>query len=297
MIELKNEYLQLTIDDVGAQPCSLKDIRNDCEILWRGDPEFWGYHDPVLFPFIGNFRNDHYRYKGKTIKLGQHGFARTKPFRLKERTGISAVYVLEADAGTKEVYPFDFRFTVRQSIDGNRFITEWIVENTSEKEPMFFSVGAHPAFNVPLNDGERKDECYILFPGKEELTYILKDPDRTGAVPQKKYRMELDGGYLKTVDHLFDIDTFIFEDGQIEEVSLCGADRRPYVTVKCEGFPFFGIWTKSDAAPFICLEPWYGRLDDADFCGELPEKTGIIELKAGEKFTAEYTIVVEQAFN
>ena len=92
--------------------------------------------------------------------------------------------------------------------------------------------------------------------------------------------------------HLFDIDTFIFEDGQIEEVSLCGPDRKPYITVKCPGFPYFGLWTKSDEAPFVCLEPWYGRLDDKGFTGELPQKTGIRQLPPLETFTAEYTINV-----
>ena len=293
MITLKNDFLQVKIEETGAQPCSLYDIKNDRELLWTGEPPFWKYHSPVLFPFVGNFKENRYRYQGKTYLLRQHGFAREKVFRLQKQTDTSAVWVLEADEQTKEIYPFDFCFTVTQSLADHRFVTEWIVQNPSEDHKLFFSVGAHPAFRVPVNDKEHKNDCYVLFSGKEELTYILKDPQGIGAVPKQKYTMRLDKGLLKIEDHLFDIDTFIFEDGQIEEVSLCGKDKKPYVTVSCKGFPYFGLWTQSDDAPFVCLEPWYGRLDDIDFEGELPEKAGILKLEPGEMFQTQYEIVAE----
>ena len=75
-------------------------------------------------------------------------------------------------------------------------------------------------------------------------------------------------------------------------ISICRPDRIPYVRVRCDGFPYFGLWTQNDEAPFVCLEPWYGRLDDEGFTGDLSEKTGIQTLNAGETFEAEYTIEV-----
>ena len=292
MVTLKNEYLKAEIEAIGVQPCSLVDLKNGRELLWCGDPLFWKYHAPVLFPFVGTVRGNQYRYRGKTYAIGQHGFAREKAFRLLEQSETSVKWVLEPDEQTREKYPFEFRFTVEQSLCGNRLITAWTVEDPSE-EPLYFSVGAHPAFRVPVREGDRKNECFVLFPGQEELTYILKDPQGIGAVPDERYPMKLDGGYLKLEDHLFDIDTFIFEDGQIREASLCGPDRKPFVTLRCEGFPYFGLWTKSDEAPFVCLEPWYGRLDDTDFAGELPEKTGILKLGPGETFRARFEIAAK----
>ena len=38
-------------------------------------------------------------------------------------------------------------------------------------------------------------------------------------------------------EELFDIDTLIFDHGQIDEVWLCHKDGTPYVGVKCEGIP------------------------------------------------------------
>ena len=292
MITLNNGTLQAVIEERGAQLCSLTDLARGRELLWEGDPAFWKYHAPVLFPFVGMVNGKEYRYGGRTYHIGQHGFARERDFHLTGSGQNWAAFSLEADEKTREIYPFDFQFTVTQTLKENRLIVEWDVENPSAEEPMYFSVGAHPAFRTPLLAEDAKNSCYVLFPGKKELNYILVDLEKVAADPDHLYKMELDDGYLLLKDHLFDIDTFIFEDGQIEEVSLCGPDRKPYVTVKCPGFPYFGLWTKSDAAPFVCLEPWYGRLDDVGFAGELPEKKGMIKLGAGERFHAEYEILV-----
>lgn len=292
MITISNGILQAVIEERGAQLCSLTDLERGRELLWDGDPAFWKYHAPVLFPFVGMVNGKEYRYQGCTYQIGQHGFAREMDFSPAGSGDNWASFALETNEKTRELYPFDFRFVVTQSLKENRLVVEWDVENPSTLEPLYFSVGAHPAFRTPLLPGEKKNACYVYFPGKKELTYILVDLEKVAADPDHLYKMELDDGYLLLKDHLFDIDTFIFEDGQVEEVSLCGPDRKPYVTVKCPGFPYFGLWTKSDAAPFVCLEPWYGRLDDVGFAGELPEKKGIIRLGAGERFHAEYEILV-----
>ncbi|MBQ1312677.1 MAG: aldose 1-epimerase family protein [Blautia sp.] len=292
MVTLRNEYLEAVIEDMGAQLCSLKDLKKNRELIWEGNPAHWKYHAPVLFPFVGMVNGKQYRYKGTTYTIGQHGFARERAFCLAEKTETSAKYVLEADEKTREIYPFDFRFEVTQELVENRLLISWDVVNPSETEPLYFSVGAHPAFRVPLEETAKKSDCYVLFPGKERLSYILVDLEKVAANPDKVYNMELENGYLQLKDHLFDIDTFIFEDAQIEEASVCGPDRKPYVTLRCAGFPYFGLWTKSDAAPFVCLEPWYGRLDDRDFTGELPEKKGILHLEPGKSFHASYEIEV-----
>lgn len=292
MITIRNEYIEAVIEERGAQLCSLKNLKNGCELLWEGNPEFWKYHAPVLFPFVGSLNGKEYRYLGRTFQSGQHGFARESNFHLVSHTDIAALYVLEADEQTREKYPFDFRLEIEQRLENNHLAVNWKVINPDQEKPLYFSIGAHPAFRVPCKGTDRKTDCYVYFPGKDTLSYILKDLKEDTADTEHVYEMRLDGGYLKIEDHLFDIDTFIFENGQVSEVSLCGSDKVPYVTVHCKGFPYFGLWTKSDAAPFVCLEPWFGRLDDKGFTGELPEKTGIVALEPGATFEAAYDIEV-----
>ena len=68
---------------------------------------------------------------------------------------------------------------------------------------------------------------------------------------------------------------------------LCGIRKLVF-----RGFPDFGIWSKSDEAPFVCLEPWYGSADNLGFEGELPDKYGILSLEAGKEFSTEYRILI-----
>ena len=289
---LENAFLSVAVEDQGAQLVRIYDKEKQRELLWNADPAFWKYHAPVLFPLVGMVNEGKYRYQGNTYQVHQHGFAREVEFACVEETAGKVSHLLKADAQTKALYPFDFELTVAHVLDGRELKVQWTVFNPSKTETMYFSIGAHPAFMVPADQAARKEDCFVYFPGKEELKYILVDLSVTAADTEHMYSMQLDRGYLQLKRHLFDIDTFIFEDGQIEEVSLCGPDRKPYITVKCPGFPYFGLWTKSDEAPFVCLEPWYGRLDDKGFTGELPQKTGIRKLPPLETFTAEYTINV-----
>ena len=299
---LENDQLLVQIDDRGAELTRLYDKASGKELLWSGDPSFWGYHAPVLFPLVGMVNHREFRYHGKTYPMGQHGFARQSDFTcLPDASGSSVSHVLRSDEASRAIYPFDFELVINHTLSDRQLLVKWSVRNPSASETLYFSIGGHPAFAVPPvssdspeNSGvpAKKEDCYVLFPGKESLRYILVDLSVTAADPDHVYTLPLDHGYLKLDRHLFDIDTFIFEDGQIEEASLCGPDRVPYLTLRCPGFPRFGLWTKSDDAPFVCLEPWYGRLDDRGFTGELPEKTGILSLAPGETFETSYTICV-----
>ena len=61
-----------------------------------------------------------------------------------------------------------------------------------------------------------------------------------------------------------------------------------------KGFPSVGVWSKPKTdAPYICLEPWIGRVDNMGFTGELPEKFEEQCAQPGESFKAVYTITVD----
>ena len=70
-------------------------------------------------------------------------------------------------------------------------------------------------------------------------------------------------------------------------------NQKPYVVMKCKGFPNFGIWSVKDA-PFVCLEPWMGRCDDVGFDKELSEKPYINKVKPGESFEQSYEILTAE---
>ena len=57
MYYLKNGELTVEIASLGAEMKSLKDNRTGLEYLWEGDPAFWKRASPVLFPLVGNYRD------------------------------------------------------------------------------------------------------------------------------------------------------------------------------------------------------------------------------------------------
>ena len=101
------------------------------------------------------------------------------------------------------------------------------------------------------------------------------------------------GGKLKIDEHLFDEDALVVEGNQAHTVSLCKPDGKAYLTVKFDA-PLFGLWSPAKkAAPFVCIEPWYGRCDAEEFSGTLAEREYGHELDAGEEFEVSYDIIVE----
>ena len=63
-----------------------------------------------------------------------------------------------------------------------------------------------------------------------------------------------------------------------------------YVSVTFDA-PLFGIWSPAGKnAPFVCIEPWYGRADKTDFSGTIADRDYDNVLAAGESFEAEFTV-------
>ena len=92
---------------------------------------------------------------------------------------------------------------------------------------------------------------------------------------------------------MFDKDALIIEGKQASKESLCTPDKKPYLTVTFDA-PLFGLWSPAGKnAPFVCIEPWYGRCDRADFAGTLAEREYGNKLAAGEEYKKEFTITIE----
>ena len=68
----------------------------------------------------------------------------------------------------------------------------------------------------------------------------------------------------------------------MKQVGVAGPDGAAYVMMDCGQFPMLAVWANPDG-PFICLEPWFGRTDDAGFAGRIDEKKGVQALDGGEK--------------
>ncbi|MDF2541625.1 MAG: Aldose 1-epimerase [Herbinix sp.] len=290
---LQNDQLKLQMDDLGAELTSVLDQKTNKEYLWNADPAYWKRHSPILFPIVGSVKNKTYTYQGKEYTLPQHGFARDAQFICISQSENEIWFRLEATEETLKVYPFLFALEIGYQLIDRSVKCLWKVMN-QDTSVMYFSIGGHPAFYCPLDPSHNQNEYYFGFDQKDPLHYILVDNQGFAVNKpfEEQYILDTDQGVCPIDPHMFDHDALIIEHHQCHEVSLLDPSKKPYVTVTFDA-PLFGLWSPTGKnAPFICIEPWYGRCDNSDFFGSLEEKAWINSLAAGDIFSTFYTITI-----
>ena len=286
---LENDKWKVAINHFGAELCSIVKKENGVEYVWNGDERFWKRSAPVLFPFVGSLKNKEFLYGDKAYPMGQHGFARDMEFSLVSNDGRQAWFSLSSDDTTYEKYPFAFTLEIGYVLTDNTIKVIWRVINEDEKQ-MYFSIGGHPAFMCPLDGEGRQTDYFIAFDSDKNLVYSKLSEN--GLVYKKDNILETNGGKMQITENLFDEDALVVEGGQAHRVSLCKPDGTPYLTVTFDA-PLFGLWSPAKKnAPFICIEPWYGRCDSEEFTGTLEEREYGSSLAPHESFEAAFEIQV-----
>lgn len=144
----------------GAMLHSL--VKDGVEYLWQGDKEHWGGQAPVCFPIVGVLKGGKANAFGKPCEMKRHGVARINPFEIKEQGPNSVCFVQKSSEKTKKEFPFDYLLQIKYTVLGNSVTTEYTVKNTGNcKLP--FQIGGHPAFNCPLESGERFEDYSVKF--------------------------------------------------------------------------------------------------------------------------------------
>ena len=288
MHSVSNETLSIQVAAKGAELQSLYHKQHELEYLWRGDPSFWAKKSPVLFPIVGTLKNNTYTYKGKDYKLGRHGFARDNNFELTKKTNSSLTLSLKSNDLIKTFYPFDFIFSVRHSLHENMLQVTFIVENTGS-ENMLFSVGAHPAFAVPLIKGTKYEDYYLKFSQNEQACiWSLSSEGLIETMPTPLLNNE---NRLPLKKELFYKDALVFKQLKSTFISIL-SDKTPHgLQIEFAGFPYTGLWAAKDA-DFVCIEPWCGIADSITTSGNFEDKEGINILEPEGRFEVFYTIEV-----
>ncbi len=286
--QISNEQISIQVDSMGAELKSLKKKDTDTEYMWEGDPAYWKRTSPVLFPLVGSLREGSFLLDGKRYPMGQHGFARDLEFQVKSEAANEIWFYLESDAQTLEKYPYAFLLELGYELQESTVIVKWKVTNPADGE-LYFSIGGHPAFCCPLQKGEEQEDYRIWFDAKEQvITGVIEN----GLMTAGQVAYPLEDGCLRVTEHLFDHDALVIEHGQVHKVALVKPDGTHYLTVSFDA-PLFGVWSPpGKKAPFVCIEPWYGRCDAVDFAGTWQQREWGQCLSAGQCFEASYQISV-----
>ena len=286
LYSIENDFLKVVITSKGAELQSVLTKENQLEYLWQANEKFWAKKSPVLFPIVGGLKNNSYSYQNKTFNLSRHGFARDNEFSILKITETSIQFLLENSEKTLLVFPFQFKFIIEYALQSSKLICNYLVENLSDDE-MYFSVGAHPAFNVPLTDSTIFSDWILEFNQPETIGIFPLTAD--GLLKAQPIPFLQNSNQIKLTKDLFYKDALVFKHLQSNQLKLISNKSQHGIKMQFDGFPFFGIWSAKDA-DFICLEPWCGVADSENSTGEITQKEGINILKSNETFSRTWSI-------
>ena len=288
ILEIKNDIIELKVDTLGGQIMSL--VKDKVEYMWQRDPAIWRQSAPNLFPFIGRSFNGTYSHKGKAYEMTPHGFLSRMEFTVLENKGDELVLEFTSNKDTLAIYPFEFKYALSFKLDRNRVIQSHRVINLGN-ETMYFGMGGHPGFNVPLDEGLDFSDYYlefsdICYPMELELT---KNLQMSGNAHDYKI---LNNKIIPLDHHLFDFDSITLKN-MAREVTLRSDKGKRSVKLTYPGMGFLGIWHKPRCeAPYICIEPWVS-LPGRELCEEIGAKSDFIALEGNREYINTWSIEVE----
>lgn len=274
------------VDAAGAQLMSL--TLDGGEYLWQRDEAFWPRCAPVLFPIVGNLRNDRATSAQGDIAFGRHGLARNYEHTLIARSDSSLTYELVSSDDTRQKFPYDFCLRMTYRIVDDALEQEFYVENTGDVT-LPFVVGGHPAFNVPAPGDDAAFDAYCLKFAKPWSYSSPTISTSTGLLDwQDRFVLLEDSDTLPLTHELFDVDTLTFEDVPERTICLVGPAGHG-MRVDFEGFDFLGVWSAPNA-PFVALEPWVGTATRTDEDDVFEHKQGMIALESGKSVTKTFVM-------
>jgi galactose mutarotase-like enzyme len=288
MVVLENDELKVTLNAKGAELVSLVEKVDKTEYIWQIDPAIWAFNAPNLFPIVGGLNDNTFSVSGKTYTLNRHGFARTSLFRRIESAPHQAIFELRYNEETLKVYPYKFEFQVIYHLTGRTLKVSYKVINMDD-QTVYFSVGAHPAFNVPINKDGAFEDYYIEFETQEELK--SHQSSTKGLFNGVIVPIPTENKKLHLNKPLFDKDALVFKNLKSRSVTLKSEKTNKKVKVDFPYFNYLGLWTKAEA-PFICIEPWLGCSDNDGEITEFSKKDAIQKVEHGHVFEVDFSISV-----
>ena len=284
-----NEFLTVTASEQGAELWSLKG-RDGTEYLWQGDRTYWTDRAPNLFPYVARLTEGSYWLDGKRWHMDIHGLAPYCRFQLAEKSDRHMTFLLTDSPDTRVCYPRRFAFRVRYALEEQRLKITYTVENRDEKT-MYFGLGGHPGFRVPLREGKCFTDYRLRFSHPCSPVRVGFTPDCFRSGRDESFPLE-EGRFLPLRHDLFDDDAIVLSQADREVTLEAEGDSRS-ITVSCPQMPYLGLWhmPRTDA-PYVCIEPWVSLPSEQDKVAVFEEQPDLITLEPGGQYENCWSISV-----
>ena len=290
LVTIKNDRLTVILDSTGAVFHSI--VSGGAEYLWQGDEKYWTSRDHNLFPYVGRLTDGQYIYNGKKYSMTIHGFAKEAEFVIDWQSAESVTFIYSSNDKTREIYPFEFDFRVSYELCGNKIVKKCTVDNKGNNE-MFFGLGSHPGFNVPVcGEGKFEDWCLEFDEASEPERVEIDMSTYRLAGTTVPYPLE-DGKRIPLRHELFDGDAIILH-GMPRTVSIKSGLSAHSIKVSFPDMPFVGFWhaVKTDA-PYVCIEPWVSLPSHSAYMEDIETQEHIIHLVPGKSYVNTITVEIK----
>ena len=295
IISISNGSLTASIDTMGAQLMSLR--KGESEYLWQGDANWWPRRAPILFPIVGVLKDSKAESAEGTISLARHGLARLNQFEVVEQSTSSVTLQLKSTEETRKAYPYDFELKLIFSVAGDTLTQTYEVTNPANVV-LPFTLGAHPAFNIPIPGVEASslDQYHLSFT-RSWTSYgpSITDEGLCDYTTPQKLIVDSDTLHLswELIDREKTITLENVPDRRITLTANVDATSETHgIQMDFEGFDYLGIWSVAPGCPFVALEPWCGIADTVDCDGIFEHKPGMISLVPGQSIAKTLSVKV-----
>ncbi|MBQ0099508.1 MAG: aldose 1-epimerase family protein [Firmicutes bacterium] len=278
---------------MGGELTSIYGKTTGFEYLWQGNPEFWKGRAPIMFPICGRLTDGKYIYRGKEYEMNLHGFPRKMTLNVIENTSNTLAFNIKSNEETLKIYPFNFDFTIKYILKKNKIRTELIVKNTDSEKELLFSLGGHPGFNLPLEQGEDFSDAYVEFKKPKKIEKLLFSETCFYTGKNEPFPLENDK-ILRLKHSLFDNDA-IFLSGMDNNVTLKSKGGNRFVNVRFKDMTHLGFWhAPKTEAPYMCIEPWHGVPSLDKVVDDFDTKAELMRLKAKKTYKTHFDITVSE---
>ena len=295
IISISSNSLTASIDTMGAQLMNLQ--KSESEYLWQGNANWWPRRAPILFPIVGVLKDCKAESAEGTVSLARHGLARLNQFEVVEKSDSSVTLQLKSTEETRTSYPYDFELKLIFSVAGDTLTQTYEVTNPANVV-LPFTLGAHPAFNIPIPSVEATslDQYHLLFT-RSWTSYGPSITDEGLCDYTTPQRLIVDSDTLSLSWELIDREkTITLEDVPDRRITLAASTEAPSeahgIQMDFEGFDYLGIWSAVPGCPFVALEPWCGIADTVDCDGIFEHKPGIISLEPAQSIAKTLSIKI-----
>ena len=284
---IENAYLTVTASEQGAELQSIR-AADGTEYLWQGDAAYWGDRALNLFPYVARLWQGRYMLGGEEHSMAIHGFAPSSRFALVQKLQESMTFELQSSAETYAQYPRSFVFRIIYALEKDTLCVTFEVVNRDGRT-MYFGLGGHPGFRVPLEAGRAFEDYQLRFGRACSPVRVGFSEDCFLNDRDKPFLLE--GGTTLALRHdLFDEDAIVLRD-MAREVTLLAPGGRRSVMVSFPDMPYLGIWhwPKTDA-PYVCIEPWVSLPSHQGQIAVFEQQKDLIRLESGETYRNTWTI-------